>query len=214
MQRLTLDARMGQSVEIDYCAPCRAFWFDEYESLHLTPAATLQLFRMIADITKGGAAGGRLGEGASCPRCGGKLQLAHDKQRNTPFQYWRCVQGHGRFIGFTEFLKEKNFIQPLSPAQIEELRRNVRAINCSNCGAPVVLATESACRHCGSALVMIDMQKVAEVAERYQKATGRELAPHPRPPLRQPSSADSVTAGGVVEAGIEIVGELISWILW
>src|SRR6185436_20316625 len=52
MQRLTLDAVLGKTVEVDACTQCRAFWFDPFESLHLTPVSTRSLFRLIA----GGAA--------------------------------------------------------------------------------------------------------------------------------------------------------------
>ncbi len=52
----------------------------------------------------------------------------------------RCPGRHGRLITFFNFLREKNFIRPLSAAQIEELRQNVRTVNCSNCGAPIDLA--------------------------------------------------------------------------
>jgi len=53
-----------------------------------------------------------------------------------PFTYWRCASDDGHFISFLEFLKEKNFIHPLSPEQIEELRQNVQFVNCSTAGPP------------------------------------------------------------------------------
>lgn len=188
MDRLALDAVLGGTVEIDLCSACRAFWFEPYETLHLTPASTLQLFRLIADAMRAGGAAPDLVR-SRCPKCRSVLILTHDRQRNTPFQYWRCDQGHGRFTRFTEFLKEKNFIQPLSPQQVAELRAKIRMINCSNCGAPVDLVKDSGCRHCGSPLIMLDMEKMARVASDYQRAAGAK--PLKLPALPRESMLDS-----------------------
>ena len=51
-----------------------------------------------------------------------------------------------------DFLREKNFVRPLSADQLTALRQNVQSVNCSNCGAPIDLAKTSACGHCGSPL--------------------------------------------------------------
>ena len=65
-------------------------------------------------------------------------------QRNTRFEYLRCPNGHGRLTTFVEFLKEKDFIRPLSARQIAELRESLQTINCSSCGAAVDLAASTA----------------------------------------------------------------------
>src|SRR5437764_641337 len=96
-----------------------------------------------------------------CPTCGVQLRLTHDRQRNTAFTYWRCDAGHGRFTPFVDFLREKDFIKPLSPQQLAELRRSVQTIHCANCGAPIDLTRDSTCGHCGAALSMLDLKKVA-----------------------------------------------------
>lgn len=83
-----------------------------------------------------------------------------DRQRDTPFRYWRCGRRHGRFITFFDFLREKDFVRPLSPAQVAELRAQVRSVNCSNCGAPIDLQTSSACAYCRTALSMLDFTQV------------------------------------------------------
>ncbi len=84
--------------------------------------------------------------------------------------YFKCPNGHGRLTTFFDFLKEKDFIRPLTPQQIAELRRNVQAVNCSNCGAPIDLAKETACTHCGSALSMLDMKQAAALVEQLRDA--------------------------------------------
>lgn len=140
---------------IDLCHGCQAFWFDGYESLQLSPGSALRLFRVIGEAGAGGRA--LFSDSAACPSCGMRLLPTKDQQRQTKFEYRRCPQRHGRLISFFNFLREKNFIRPLSAVQIEELRRNVQTVNCSNCGAPVDLATGAACAHCGSPLSMLDM---------------------------------------------------------
>ena len=162
MQRLTLDATLGKTLDVDVCTQCRAFWFEPFETIHLTPASTLMLFSLIA---KDAGASGAFPTVSHCPQCGQELRLTHDRQRNTPFTYYRCDAGHGRFTPFVDFLREKDFIKPLSPQQINELRQSVQTIHCGNCGAPIDLTRDSLCSHCGAALSMLDLSKVTRLPE-------------------------------------------------
>jgi len=84
-------------------------------------------------------------------------------QRNTRFSYWRCPGEHGHFITFFEFLREKNFIRPLSPVEIEDLKHNIRTVTCSGCGAPVDLNTGTACPFCRAPLSMLDATQLDTV---------------------------------------------------
>jgi hypothetical protein len=113
----------------------------------------------------------------ACPRCAKPLALTHDLQRTTHFTYWRCVSGHGRLIGFSQFLREKNFVREPSRAELEKLRATVRQIACSQCGAPLDLARDAACTHCGSPIALIDPDGVAKALE--QLARGKPSAPSP-----------------------------------
>lgn len=160
MQRLTLDAVLGAKLDVDVCTQCRAFWFEPFETLHLTPASTLRLFSLIAE---GAGNSGAFPTTSHCPHCGAQLRLTHDRQRNTPFTYYRCDAGHGRFTPFVDFLREKDFIKPLSPQQLTELRQSVQTIHCGNCGAPIDLTRDSTCSHCGAALSMLDLSKVTRL---------------------------------------------------
>lgn len=157
-----------RSVSIDLCVPCQSFWFDTYESLALTPASTLALFRLIGEHT--GRPGPAADELAKCPRCKGRLRLTTDLQRNTRFQYLRCPNRHGRLITFLDFLKEKQFVRALTAQQIAVLRANVQTVNCSNCGGAVDLGKESTCGHCGSPLSMLDMQQAQALVDELQNA--------------------------------------------
>ena len=168
MQDASFDAHLGRRVQIDICHACQSFWFDAYESATLTPGATLSLFRIIGEkIARPQRANADL---ARCPRCKGRLRRTHDMQRTTKFEYLSCPHSHGRLTTFFDFLREKDFIRPLTPQQIEELRRTVQSVNCANCGAPVDLATGSACAHCGSPLSMIDVKQAEALVAALQKA--------------------------------------------
>jgi endogenous inhibitor of DNA gyrase (YacG/DUF329 family) len=105
-----------------------------------------------------------------CPRCATTLKLAHDLQGNMPFTYWRCTTDDGHFIAFLEFLKEKNFIHRLTPAQIQELRQNVQFVNCSSCGASINLETDSACPYCHAPITMLDMKQPQLMLEQLKHA--------------------------------------------
>jgi hypothetical protein len=215
MTPLPLEGRLGTKVDIDLCAGCRGFWFDQFESLRLSPGATLKLFTLMAEP---GTAGPPLPQKMNCPRCSARLTLTHDLQNTTRFQYWQCAQDHGHFITFLEFLREKDFIRPLSLQQIAELRQNVQTVNCSNCGGPIDLAKESTCPHCGSALSMLDMKQMAQMVAHLKDAE-QPRAVDPTLPLsleRVKLDADShfvtITSGGgssqsLVEAGVRLVAQ-------
>ena len=146
-------------IEITACAACNLFWFDKAESIRLTPKAVLELFQYIG---KAGTARKPLATTFSCPLCTTALALTQDLQRTTRFTYWRCRNDHGRLTTFHQFLREKNFIRAPSPAELAKLRATVRQIACSQCGAPVDLANDSACKHCGAAVALIDPEGVAK----------------------------------------------------
>lgn len=159
---------MGTSVVIDVCLPCQAFWFDGRESLQLTPASTLKLFRIIGDEAT--TTRHALPSRTICPRCGAVLEPVEDMQRTTKFRYRRCPKQHGRFITFFDFLREKDFIKPLSGEQLADLRAHLETVNCSNCGAPVDLGKTSVCSHCRSPLSMLDLKHAQSVVDGLRAA--------------------------------------------
>jgi len=220
METHTLDAHLGRAVTIDRCQTCQVFWFDSQESVRLTPGGTLALFRIIGEHA---APPARQTDSVSCPRCGVRLRRTHDMQRDVRFEYFSCPAGHGRLTSFFDFLREKNFIRPLSPEQIAELRRNVQTVNCSNCGGPIDLAVGSSCTHCGSPLSMFDMKQAGELVAQLQNAADRTQRPvDPSLPLELARArrdvehafaglegddlwVRSVTSNGLVWAGLNAV---------
>ena len=176
MTPMTLDARMGGPVTIDVCAGCQAFWFDQFESLKLSAGSTLKLMKFIGEHSSSGKPS--LPGALQCPRCATTLRLAHNMQRNMPFTYWRCTNDEGHFIAFFEFLKEKDFIHPLSQEQIKELRQNLQFVNCSSCGASINLESNSACPYCHAPISMLDMKQPQQMLEQLKQAA----APQPIDP--------------------------------
>jgi len=206
----TLEGHLGTHVEIDLCSGCQLFWFDHLESLQLSPGATMGLF---TSISAQKAAPPPVKEPLKCPRCDMRLLLTNDRQRNTPFRYWRCDREHGRLITFFDFLREKDFIRPLSGAQLAELRRNVQTVNCSNCGAPIDLSSASTCSHCGTPVSMLDVQHISDMAAQLTQAAT------PRPAIdvqsifaamkaEQEGSRDS--ASGLVETGLQVMARWLT----
>jgi hypothetical protein len=168
MTEHALGGHMGTAVVIDVCPPCQAFWFDGRESLQLTPASVLKLFRIIGNAAA--TARHALPTRTTCPRCSLALVPVEDMQRTTKFRYRRCPSQHGRFITFFDFLREKNFVKPLSQEQLTDLRAHLETVNCSNCGAPVDLEKTSVCSHCTSPLSMLDMKHAQSVVEGLREA--------------------------------------------
>jgi hypothetical protein len=220
MTAQTLDGHLGTTVIIDVCPGCQVFWFDSQESVRLSPGAVLTLFRVIGERALDARA--PVTSRPACPRCQVRLFPTHDRQRNTPFQYLRCPKGHGHLITFVEFLREKDFIRPLSPQQIADLRDSVPIVNCSNCGAPIDLARGSACAHCAAPLSMLDLKQAGALVAALREADRPDRPIDPSLPLRLARARHDVEAsfaafergpgwfgdvaqGGLVGAGLSAI---------
>jgi hypothetical protein len=221
MTHLALEGRLGTTIDIDLCSVCRAIWFDRFEDFRLTPGATMKVFEVISKPPEGPAA--PFPTAPHCPRCHAGLILTHDIQRNTRFQYLRCDSGHGRLMTFVDFLREKDFVRPLSPQQLDELRQNIQTINCSNCGASIDLVKDSVCAHCGSAVSMLDLQRMARAAGQLETAapggpasdggTASRTAPPAQSDIEALVEAFKAagrrdTAPGLIETGFGLVRKL------
>ena len=153
---------------VDLCVSCQALWFDAFESTQLTPGATLALFDTIRKLPQ--ASTRALPSRLSCPRCTEPLVVTHDLQRTTRFTYYRCPNGHGRFTPFVQFLREKDFIRPLSPEELARLRGTIRVVQCSSCGAPVDLEKDTACPYCRAPIAILDPDAVSATVHALQTA--------------------------------------------
>ncbi len=168
MSDLTLDSRLGIAITADVCPPCQAFWFDQSKDFQLSPRSTLQLMKFIGEHSSSPKP--VLRQDLMCPRCGTTLRLTHDIAYNVRFTYWNCPNQHGHFIVFFEFLKEKNFIHPLSPSEIQHLRETVQEVKCSSCGASIDLQTNSACPFCHSPISMLDLKQQQQMLAQLKDA--------------------------------------------
>ena len=144
--------------------------------------------------------------------------------RNMRFSYWGCAGGHGRFIGFFDFLKEKNFIHALSPQEIQQLRENVQTVHCCNCGASIDLQIHSACPYCHSAISMLDMKQQQQMlAQLKEAAEPRSVDPALPLKLAQATAEtaalfraddtewwEDARSGDLVQAGLKAVARWIT----
>lgn len=169
----TAERLYGRSIAIDICHGCDGIWFDGQELLQLAPPATLSLLSEVA--REDASARIPLAPALACPRCQGRLLETHDRQRNTPFIYFRCPQGHGKFLTFYQFLRAKNFVRPLGEQEIADLRRGLKQVNCVNCGAPVNIEREAVCAFCRTPLAILDPDQVRKALAELKAAQPSEV---------------------------------------
>jgi len=178
MAERSFGAKSGGRVQLDVCQGCGGLWFDTNESLQLSAGGTLLLFRAVYGERE--AYHPRRDGPMSCPRCDEKLVLVHDLAHSNRFQSWRCGQGHGHFITFFQFLREKGLVRALHPKELTELRKHVDTLLCSDCGEPIRLANRSSCARCHAPLSLMDPECVETTIRDAQEAAGsrRDVAPH------------------------------------
>lgn len=181
MDSPSFDRLYGRRLTLDVCHHCRGMWFDDLELLELTPGATLQLVAAVAedrDVTRE-----PWSTKPRCPRCSRALAETHDMQRATRFTYYSCPSGHGRFLTFYQFLRAKDFVRPLSEAEVADLRAHIQQINCANCGAPVNVEREAVCGFCHTPLAIIDPDQLRKTMEHLAAAAGEKKDLDPTLPM-------------------------------
>lgn len=224
METRRFDAHYGRTVELDLCHGCGLIWFDGRESIALTPGAVLRLFAALDEHRERRHPLQR--DTMTCPRCRRQLAPTVDRQRATTFAYWRCPAEDGRLTTFFDVLREKNFVRPLSPERLAELRAYTRTVNCSACGAAIDLAHESACPHCRAPLSMLDPDQVQKVVSELQHAEERRTTVDPTFATRlvtdratlekafceMPAEVQrlDLTSFGLVESGVSALVRLLS----
>lgn len=156
------------TLEVNLCFGCHVLWLDKLESVHLSPRGTLDLFRALHEHHDDARTA--LGQRLPCPRCHKRLSLTRDIGKAGRFSYYRCPAGDGRLTPFSEFLKEKQFVRQLNPAEQSQLRADLKTVQCSSCGAPVDLAKGFACEHCGAPLTVLDADAVQKTLHELEGA--------------------------------------------
>jgi len=168
MEVQSLASLAGGQVEIELCFACRGLWFDPQENLKLSPAAVVELFKLLHAHRHEGAHA--LPQQLACPRCRRALVQGFDVVKSGRYITHRCPQRHGRFSTFAAFMIEKGFVRQLTVAEIDDMAQRLKVINCSNCGASVDLRTDHACPYCRSALSLLDPQAVERALVGYESA--------------------------------------------
>lgn len=168
MTALTLPGKVHGSVELDLCFTCQGIWFDGFESHGIAPGGIIDLFKRIHqhrdDMRQA------LAEPLRCPRCDEPLIRGLDRTKSGQFTYHRCLQGHGRFTIFAQFMIEKGFVRQLSPLEVKELAARIQVVQCSGCGAPVDITQDAACTHCRAPIAILDPEAVQQALATYHQA--------------------------------------------
>ncbi|WP_428828272.1 zf-TFIIB domain-containing protein [Azonexus sp. IMCC34842] len=163
-------------VELDFCFACQGIWFDNFESVQITPGSIIELFKLIHQHRDEPRL--PLSEPLHCPRCNERLLHGLDVAKHGgQFNYHRCLQKHGRFTTFAQFMIEKGFVRQLTVAEIDELASRVGIVRCNGCGAPIDIRKEHACSHCRAPISILDPQAVEQALARYQQADSKLSAP-------------------------------------
>jgi hypothetical protein len=202
------------SVRVELCFGCAGIWFDHLASVNLAPAAVITLFQEIQarrDDPRQPVA-----PQLTCPRCMDGLALSHDMTKAGKFSYYRCLRGDGRFTPFFQFLREKQFVRSLSPAELQHVRSQVRQIACSECGAPIDLEHESVCRFCHAPVSFLDpdavesaLNRLKDADDRHRAALTPEAVASALKQIRAPQGASNDGVDLII-AGIHAIGRLFN----
>lgn len=169
MHRQRLPSRGPTGVlDLDICFDCHGIWFDPFESAQLSARAVLVLFEM---IRKQDAPARPLATTCTCPVCHHRLALTHDLERTNRITYFRCPD-HGRFTTYMQFMREKNFVRTLSPAEVNRLRAVVTQVRCSSCGGPIDLGRDAECSYCHAPIAILDADAVSHTVAELNAADG------------------------------------------
>lgn len=155
-------------IELDLCFSCQGIWFDDFESVQLTPGSIVELFRLIHQHRDTPRL--PLADMLDCPRCDERLVHSLDIVRSGRFNYHRCLQKHGRFTSFAQFMIEKGFVRQLTVAEIDQLKAKIGSVRCTGCGAPVDIQHDYACTHCRSPIAILDPEAVEQALATYHQA--------------------------------------------
>ncbi len=182
MTALPLHGHYGRPITIDLCHGCNSVWFDEREDLSLAPGAVVQLFAAMG--TAATAARAAVAARKVCPRCSTGLLRTRDRLRSTPFEYFRCTQGHGRFMSFGAFLRARHFVRDLTAAEVQTLSVDARVIKCVNCGANTDIREHSACSYCQAPIAVLDAAQLSKTLAELTAADATRAELDPSWPLR------------------------------
>lgn len=182
MTALSLAGQYGRTLAIDLCHGCNHVWFDGHEDLHLAPGGVLAVFEEMGRAAQ--RARTTVAARKPCPRCQAGLLRTRDRIRDTPYEYFRCTRGHGRFMGFAAFLRARHFVRDLSADEVRQLRVDARVIKCVNCGAATDIAADSVCQYCRAPIAVLDAEQLAKTLADLDAAERTKGPVDPSWPMR------------------------------
>ena len=159
MRVLSLSSHKGQPVTVEHCPDCRLVWFDEFESVQLDSFGWVRLLREMEAGTGRPLADAQVAHPA-CPRCAATLKQVQNRSRFGLFAALECPRRHGHLHSHSGLLAERGLVRPLGVAERQALAQEKHALHCLNCGG-AASAGDDHCSYCGTALVVIDMPRLA-----------------------------------------------------
>lgn len=206
MQHVPLTGHYGQRVDLDICGHCHLIWFDSIEAARLTGAALLELIGLFAQLQS--EPHNTLRPRFHCPRCRGGLKTVHNQSRFGRSLQQECLQQHGAYQSFSQFLSEKGLVRPMSLVDRAALLKQNGRLHCLNCGADIGMHDES-CSYCGTQPGIFDVARLARALD-PEGATGdhavhRAKAHHARreclacgAPMQQDNSVQCMQCGATL----------------
>jgi hypothetical protein len=162
MLRVSLGGHYDSKVDLDLCQSCNLVWFDDVELARLSGLGMLALIGRMAEAY--GLPFESLRPTVSCPRCDGKLVLAHNQSRWGPSVQLQCPRRDGAYQSFAQFLEGKGLLRPMSMADRAALLRDKGRIDCVNCGAAVGIG-DARCPYCQSIPSLLDVARLARALD-------------------------------------------------
>lgn len=159
MRALALPTHRGAPVTVDHCAGCRLVWFDALESVQLDGLGWVRLLRELEQGSGLPLATARVSRPA-CPVCDSPLTAVQNRTRFGLFAALECTQRHGHLHSHSGLLAERGLVRPLGAAERRALVQERRTLHCLNCGA-AASAKDEACSYCTTALVVLDLPRLA-----------------------------------------------------
>jgi hypothetical protein len=162
MRQLALDGHYQRQVDLDLCAACHLVWFDLSESARLGGPALLELIDQMAAAQR--LPHVPLGEHAACPRCQGHVKAVHNLTRWGASLQLECLQRHGAYQSFAQYMQEKGLLRPMSHLDRAHLLAQAGRVDCVNCGAALGAGDEN-CPYCQSVPSLLDVARLAHALD-------------------------------------------------
>lgn len=178
MTSLRLTGKLHGPVGLDLCFACQGIWFDSFESYQIAPGGIVDLFKLIHEHRDDHRL--PLATTLRCPRCQDPLVAGLDVAKSGRFNYHRCLQDHGRFTVFAQFMIEKGFVRQLNPQEIKTLSARIQTVRCTGCGAPVDITTDAACSHCKAPIAILDPDAVEDALTNFHQAEAKRTHRDPQ----------------------------------